>query len=167
MCNVTTTDIERKLQAAQALYDGATTAGEKLAALKAVSRLKSKLVELPALTKHKSMTVDGTPLSELGLGLGPTTNGKDCPNPKCGGRGYETHHGPAWKVCPVETCFRGLVTYKHWDTVEHITRYCFVCDGLGQVRASGNVYYVKCRQCDGTGEVINFNPVIPKGALRS
>ena len=31
-------------------------------------------------------TTDGTPLADLGLGLGPTTNGKDCES--CGHTGY-------------------------------------------------------------------------------
>lgn len=51
-------------------------------------------------SKNVSMpreTVDGTPLSELGLGLGPTTNGRDCT--ECDSRGYTTTTEHSLGVC--------------------------------------------------------------------
>lgn len=137
------------------------------------------------------MTADGTPLSELGKGLGPTTNGRICPD--CEGNGYETLEGfGSWKVC--ENCIGGRVprvypcrpckgtgkftqeksgrvvdcrVCKGTGLFRHprITMNCPVCDGTATVKTPGNVVYNICWRCKGAGEVKIFNPVIPKGAL--
>jgi hypothetical protein len=154
--------IKRKLDAATALYNGATTMGEKHAAFKAKERLGRKLdqcEESPALLE----TVDGIELSSLGLGLGPTTNGKDCEN--CNGMGYEVNHGYNYKVC--RGCNGGRVWYKDWRSGRDAVRDCFICRGSATVRIPGDEYYNRCLTCDGCGEIIIFNPVLLKGSLMS
>src|SRR5208337_3628731 len=42
-------------------------------------------------------TTDGRPLSELGLGLGPTQNGRDCD--KCHHKGYVEEAIGGWQTC--------------------------------------------------------------------
>lgn len=137
-------------------------------------------------------TVDGTPLSELGKGLGPTTNGQICP--ECDGNGYESTEGfGSWKVC--DRCISGRVprtftcrpckgtgkfTQKNSGRIvdcrvckgtgvfHHptLTMDCPICGGTATVRIPGqNVSYHICWKCKGAGEIKIFNPVIPKGAL--
>lgn len=137
-------------------------------------------------------TVDGTPLSELGKGLGPTTNGRICP--ECDGNGYESVEGfGSWKVC--DRCIGGRVprsftcrpcngtgkfTQKNSRRIVNcrvcrgtglfnhptLTMNCPDCDGTATVRIPGqNVSYHTCWKCRGVGEIKIFNPVIPKGAL--
>ena len=99
-------------------------------------------------------TEEGTPLSDLGLGLGHK-NGKPCE--KCKGQGY----------------------YKTWDWVLKPTRPgavpCPTCarmqSSLGCSRCWGKfkrvqeTIYKICAACQGHGEIELFNPVIPKGLL--
>jgi len=136
-------------------------------------------------------TVEGIPLAELGLGLGPTTNGKDCP--KCDHKGYIKDYGHSWHRCehcdddgmvPREfkckrcngtgtfftaqgrevdcrTC-RGTGIFKH----PYLSKPCSVCHGSKTVWSqTEQVFYRKCSHCNGTGELEIFNPVVPKGAI--
>jgi len=93
-------------------------------------------------TSKETCTTDGTPLYELGLGLGPTKNGKDCP--RCDRRGYTVQFGIAWKVC-TECDEFGRV--PRMSTVN-----CKYCGGTGKFtqRRSGRV--VDCLACKGTGK---------------
>jgi len=139
-------------------------------------------------------TVEGIPLSELGLGLGPTTNGADCP--ECEHRGYTKSFGHAFRVCQ-ECDEYGYVseTYSCRDcngTGRFIQRNsrkevaCRVCGGTGKFthpfrkvrcpkcQGSKTIWTEtekfnahKCWRCSGTGEIEIFNPLLPKGALRS
>lgn len=138
-------------------------------------------------------TVDGTPLSELGLGLGPTTNGKDCTD--CDSRGYTitTEHGVAkCKKCkgscqqprefPCRACggsrkfiqrrsrrevacrvCEGSGKFKH----PFQTEWCRNCHGTGRGSSEKivRIYAMKCYSCKGTGETEVWNPVLPKGRL--
>lgn len=137
-------------------------------------------------------TIDDTPLSELGLGLGPTTNGRDCP--ECEHRGYTVtkEHGRAecescgglgtqpreyaCRACGGSGKFRqrlgavvncrkcnGTGRFKH----PHHEEWCKNCGGLGKTRgpAVTRIYVHKCWSCKGTGEIEVLNPVLPKGRL--
>lgn len=109
--------------------------------------------------KHLKMPrtlVDGTPLSELGLGLGPTTNGRDCPH--CAHKGYTATYQHDMVACMACTG-RGRVR-RQW---------CNECAGRGRVRSPNpvSVYLLRCYSCKGTGEIEILNPVLPKGRLTS
>lgn len=150
---------------------------------------------------------DGTPLSTLGQGLGPTTNGRPCEG--CDSKGFTSYS--AWGVdCPdCRTSLRGVKyrcrrcggdgTFKRdgkavgqcrgcsgsgWIPerqkapsdrfgvfggfhAEPVNR-CTTCRGRGKINdPRGRVTHVKCYHCKGTGEILVFNPVIPKGLLSS
>lgn len=143
--------------------------------------------------KMPRKTVDGTPLSDLGLGLGPTTNGRVCSN--CDQRGYtvtKEHARERCKKCagtgsqpceyPCEFCSgtgkftqrrsrrvvdcrvcRGTGQYKHPFEKE----WCTNCAGSGITSADriAHIYVMKCWECKGTGEIRVWNPVLPKGRL--
>ncbi len=136
-------------------------------------------------------TTDGTPLYELGLGLGPTRNGRDCK--ECEHRGYTEEFGIDWVSC--ETCFgsgevprimpcrycengkfkqqrsghtvdcrvcKGTGKFKHPRHKE----VCLDCLGVGRKYGKGKqVRYCKCFDCKGMGEIELFNPLLPKGRL--
>ena len=138
-------------------------------------------------------TVEGIPLSELGLGLGPTTNGRDCES--CNHNGYTTGHGYHYVICqecdergmmprkfPCHACdgsgkftqrrservvdckrCNGTGQYKH----QFLTVPCSYCYGSKTIRVekTDSIYYNRCWKCNGTGEIMIFNPVLPKGAL--
>jgi len=91
------------------------------------------------------VTLDGTPLSELGLGLGPA-NGCDCP--KCDHRGYIALKQQAFTTCP--HCIDGLTNKRTFD--------CKYCNGTGKFtqRRSGRV--VDCKACNGSGEFVKTYP---------
>ena len=112
----------------------------------------------------KDSTIDGTPLSELGMGLGPTKNGKECLD--CNGKGYnEYRSGSNYVPCP--------------NTVHMINRRCALCGDTAcsnrwswwfgrkehWVRSKKKIIYHKCSHCKGTGEVEIFNPAFPKGFI--
>ena len=138
-------------------------------------------------------TSDGTPLYELGLGLGPMRNGRDCE--RCDHKGY-TEVNDHFSYLDNEYCWkcdtRGCVlssavchpcrgTGKFQQLRGRIVVTCRVCDGSG---IKSNVYqicpdchgskrinkpqrkrFVKCYECKGTGEIELFNSVLPKGRM--
>lgn len=143
---------------------------------------------------------DGTPLSDLGKGLGPTTNGKPCES--CAGKGFNSYTNGMVSCSDCrEEAFR--VSYRcrkcggdgEFKRSGKSVGKCFGCQGLGWVPEQrrgrglfGNVpinrcqtckgaqvvrdpkakkLHAKCWQCKGTGELLVFNPVIPKGLLRA
>lgn len=91
-------------------------------------------------------TVEGIPLSDLGLGLGPNTNGKDCE--QCAGRGYRSwedeQRRPHWSCYGVG---------------------CSACRYRGWFVGERKLKYRKCEACNGKGEIKIYNPVILKGAM--
>lgn len=129
----------------------------------------------------------GTPLSELGLGLGPNKNGRDCEH--CQHKGYTEQMIEGYQPCP--WCFGGWTRTQPCRRCDGKGRYmrngvdkgeCFGCKGSGTYRSpslircqvcrgtggkyvpAGTAYHV-CYYCQGTGEIEIFNPVIPKGRL--
>ena len=65
-----------------------------------------------------AMTTDGMPLSQLGLGLGPMKNGRDCP--RCDHRGYTEDRGIEWR------------SDFHRST-RTLYRRCYECKGTGEI----------------------------------
>lgn len=133
-------------------------------------------------------TNQGIPLSELGLGLEPNKNGRDCEG--CNHKGYTEHQLSGWKSCPDclmgysynQTCSncrgtgkfgikgKGLVTCSvckgEGKNVSYFPQICRRCKGVGgQVIAKPEIEYLMCCTCKGTGEIEIHNPVIPKGRL--
>ena len=112
-------------------------------------------LEQPSMPR---VTVDGTPLCDLGLGLGPTTNGTDCKH--CERRGYTVVEEKGKVSCP--TC-DGMGLYLH---PVYGRRNCCTCDGHGRVYYKhAKLYVLMCGTCHGTGEIKIYNPVLPKGRL--
>lgn len=139
-------------------------------------------------------TVDGTFLAELGLGLGPTKNGTDCP--ACQHKGYSEEFGASFKVCDacdrygnvirevicgpcrgtgqfrqrrsqrIVTCLKCSGAGKHLGTKMTDWMSCPKCRGTKTVYSKkSEIFYRKCFECSGTGEIAMFNPVMIKGAL--
>lgn len=133
---------------------------------------------------------DGTPLSECGLGLGPTVNGKACP--ACHGCGYreirERKPCPdcrTWGVWSLRWAYRcrkcgGSGRFlrnghdvgkcypcdgRGWIRADAIFNNCRTCDGTRYATTQNVTSYVRCSNCEGTGEVKVLNPVLPKGLL--
>lgn len=134
---------------------------------------------------------DGTLLTMCGLGLGPTINGKPCP--ECRGRGYrEIYERERCPDCRPMGLFYFRYEYrcrKCAGTGRFLRNgkdvgICFACNGFGWHRdhdpsafgdrcgtCRGTRYastrqvasYMKCHACDGTGEIKVLNPVLPKG----
>lgn len=144
----------------------------------------------PAIPRE---TVDGIPLSELGLGLGPTTNGVGCI--RCEQRGYTITKEHARGLCQscegrgarprYEDCVSCNGTGKFTQRRSGRTVDCYTCIGSGKYtrpywqqrcescqglgRTNGkqvtSIFVMKCGECKGTGEILVWNPVIPKGRL--
>lgn len=151
---------------------------------------------------ESSFCEDGTPLSDLGQGLGPTTNGKPCDGcdakgftsysaemvqcpdcrpgirnvqyrcRRCGGDGMFKRDGRAMGQC--NGCRGGgWVTSRDTKRVDTIfgvrmmpANRCATCRGVERVKdPRGRLIHNKCYSCKGTGEILVFNPVIPKGLL--
>lgn len=96
-------------------------------------------------------TVDGTLLSDLGLGLGPTTNGRDCDT--CSGFGYRSWTEPIRRMVQCNRC-AGRGCWKCWNTGREEKT-------VGQ----STIKYARCGTCNGTGEIKIYNPVILKGSI--
>lgn len=133
-------------------------------------------------------TTDGTPLYELGLGLGAMRNGRDCE--RCQHKGYTEErnflgqhsctkcdwHGRVLDEVPCKPCGgTGRFTQaRSGHTVPCRTchgrgnklgyRLCPDCNGKKYV-GEGKVHYVKCYECNGTGEIELFSPLLPKGRI--
>lgn len=99
-------------------------------------------------------TIDGTLLAELGQGLGPTVNGRQCG--ECSGRGWTTYRDEITRPCP--ECLKVAFRPRHFT-------WCRRCYGSGTVVAGHVIRYQKCFRCHGVGEIALFNPVFPKGRL--
>lgn len=133
-------------------------------------------------------TADGTPLYELGLGLGPTKNGRDCE--RCQHKGFTEEKRYDWghyDVCTKCDEFGNIVvptacrpcggTGKFTQERSQKTVDCRVCGGSGKGRpqhkscpdcegvkrsTKRSTYYSKCYKCNGTGEIELFNALMPK-----
>jgi DnaJ-class molecular chaperone len=135
-------------------------------------------------------TVDGIPL----LGLGPTTNGSDCP--RCSHKGYveykplntvkcDCDYGMTYRSAPCKHC-RGTGTVKlaiglkvvDCERCKGTGRFffrginnlidCPKCEGIGwRSGETSSRKYRKCYECEGTGELPMMNPVLMKCAFGS
>lgn len=151
----------------------------------------------------RERTFEGVLLSELGLGLGPTVNGRDCP--RCERKGYTTTqysypekckrcnghgdimicracHGsgqytnPVGRKVPCRRCnAKGfwpapkINPRNYWDVFMRRApgaQGCPDCHATGQTQVMVNKFtYYKCGECNGTGEIKIYNPVILKNGL--
>ena len=96
-------------------------------------------------------TSDGYWLSDLGLGLGPLENGRPCT--ACKSQGYRRVNDTDVRTCP--DCGN-----RRWARF-----LCRHCRGRGWV-SEPSVRYERCLECRGTGEILIFNPALPKGRLK-
>lgn len=99
-------------------------------------------------------TMSGILLSELGNGLGSTTNGKECAD--CDGNGYTSQagrHSIACRRCDYLGFYKG--------------RACRTCGGTKELPLlyDNPCSHHLCSNCNGTGETEMFNPVFTKGVL--
>jgi len=147
-------------------------------------------LDVPGDELRELRTTDGIALGSLGLGLGPTKNGKDCTF--CNGKGYTPIEYPVFQNC--DYCFGNGYSDRFICTrCNGSGRYtnrsgregdCFRCKGSGQFRtrrevicrkcnglgrAMNRIYskteFTVCSTCRGTGETEVWNPVLPKGRL--
>jgi hypothetical protein len=115
--------------------------------------------------KEFCYTEEGTPLSDLGRGLG-MRNGKPCQ--KCKGVGYRKEQ--AWRLVPKPTPevfhIQGATpTPCRRCAALQSTLGCHVC--WGRFDRKLLTLYLICAACQGHGEIELFNPVLPKGLLSS
>lgn len=102
------------------------------------------------------LTTDGTALDELGLGLGPAKNGKECID--CKGAGYSKVKRRVVLWFPYEPCSICRLMGSTWG--------CQKCSHLLFTHADKvETIYGTCVRCQGKGETEIMNPVIPKGFL--
>jgi DnaJ-class molecular chaperone len=94
-------------------------------------------------------TSDGYALSTLGLGVGPTINGRPCT--ACASAGYRRIKDYDHIACP--DCRNTRMRFL-----------CSRCHRRGWVTVDTQ-RFERCWECKGAGEIIVFNPVIPKGRL--
>lgn len=128
-------------------------------AFKFLQKVNDLMKELPRVftigTKNgqnqgEQFTTDGTPLYELGLGLGPRINGKNCPD--CNKKGYRTTQGTAWSYC--SSCDDSGMT---WVNTEVLTD-CKYCKGSGKFTQARSRRVVDCRACRGSGKFRRVEP---------
>ena len=158
-----TDGIEEAFKALSGAYDS----------LKQLYQLGSRLFDAEPLEdvvegepKPPSMprtTIDGTPLSDLGLGLGPTTNGRECA--RCEQRGYTILREHGRMPCPKcggRNMFNGRGEFQY-----PFRNMCTACNGTGKspTERVTRIIAMKCGDCKGTGEIEIANPALPKGRL--
>jgi len=132
------------------------------------------------------VTTDGTPLYELGLGLGPLKNGRDCE--RCQHKGFTEEKslfgsrlctncdwdGQTYGDVTCRSC-NGTGQFKQTRServvecraclgrgVRRGRRPCPICQGKTFVGGSEKITYTKCYECKGTGEIELFNAAFPK-----
>jgi DnaJ family protein A protein 2 len=86
-------------------------------------------------------TANGVLLKDLGLGLGPNVNGKDCPT--CGHKGYIENNDPPDHY-PCTRCYGTGLVYRHHPV-------CRACKGTGKFKQARSGRVVECRVCKGSG----------------
>lgn len=149
-----------------------------------ISTFSDSILKTDTVEGIEAKCEDGTLLSKLGKGLGPTTNGVECG--ECRGRGFGKHDIGGQHPCfdcggylafsrlPCLKCNRSGV-YK----VNGVARgKCFACNGTGMlnvkcktchgtrwVKEESKIVYNLCLKCKGCGELPMWNPVLPRGLL--
>lgn len=149
------------------------------------------VIQIDGATMSIFKTITGESLATLGLGLGPTQNGIDCPD--CNHLGYRTFHDSHWGTCmecfgskyvPQKFACRSCSGRGKIVTIDNKSVSCLPCNGTGQVAhhskksicptcsgagasytRAGVAYHQICWRCSGTGEIPILNPVLPKGRL--
>ena len=141
-----------------------------------------------AASQRDQRCEDGTPLTECGLGLGLTVNGRPCPG--CHGRGYgevfsrercpDCREAGVWGLNYEYRCRRCSGTGRFmrngrdvgecfackgtgWHRDRSVYNHCGTCGGTGYASTKKVICYAKCHACEGTGEIKVLNPVLPKG----
>jgi len=138
---------------------------------------------------------DGTPVKNLGRGFPITEAATTCE--ECDGQGFRTHETPAKAVCsscggtgwltvdcrfcegkgcsrcrngkfvPFKAYCRRRGLHPFWDFCPPRLQ-CSACNGVGTVtNGKTERRTFRCPRCEGIGEVKLFNPVLPRGQLRS
>lgn len=111
-----------------------------------------KVLDAIAVDKDVVLTtVDGILLSDLGNGLGPMKNGKECSH--CEGNGYtRVEIGEHWEPC------------RHCDgSGYHQVLMCKSCGGRGYfINPKTEERVATCETCKGTGEYVLAHPVACK-----
>jgi len=138
--------------------------------------------------KKEILTTSGDRLSDLGLGMPPNKNGRDCTD--CNHKGYQEREVGGVERCSwcmmgwaySQPCRRCKGTGKFSNKAGKVVGECFnckgsgihqcnsvtrcaVCKGQGYKIVPTGVEYVVCASCQGVGEIEIYNPVIPKGRL--
>lgn len=163
-------------------------ASERFQHLRAVFKFACK--NYVELNDELAKTIEGTPLSSLGNGLGERKNGRPCD--RCNAKGF--HADPQLKPC--RNCRPQpdrLLQYEYrcnrcdgsgeyhrngvlkgkcfkcngrgWKRGRAMGNRCHACKGSMVVESSSASTYRICRTCEGCGEIEIFNPVLPKGLL--
>lgn len=103
-------------------------------------------------------TEEGTPLSDLGRGVGSRKNGAECS--ECGGCGYHARKRRNIVWSPKPPCTVCVAVGSTWG--------CQRCryGGFSHTDKVLDVYSI-CAPCQGKGEIELLNPVIPKAFLTS
>lgn len=132
------------------------------------------------------VATDGTPLYELGLGLGPRKNGRDCE--RCQHKGFTEEpdfRNTCWECDPYGRVIADVPCTPCGGTGWFTQRrggqrvICRVCRGRGEKFATitcpkcngtksvgkKRVRYSRCYECKGTGEIELFSPLILKGTI--
>jgi DnaJ family protein A protein 2 len=91
--------------------------------------------------EDEQKTTNGVLLKDLGLGLGPNVNGKDCPT--CGHKGYIEHYDHTGYY-PCSRCYGTGAVYRQHPT-------CRACKGTGKFKQARSGRVVECRVCKGSG----------------
>lgn len=151
-------------------------------------------IELVEEDLQKLSTVCGVLLSNLGKGLDQKTNSKTCND--CSGKGYATYYEKTADCPDCRLYSRGVICWgveyrcgackgsglsrrsrkgkdcaacqgTGWRRTRHRSSTCRTCKGALYVENVKTRQFVKCAQCNGSGELAIFNPVLPKGLLSS
>lgn len=129
-----------------------------------VSEYKRLLRSFPDNLVLPKATTDGTPLSELGLGIDPKLSARECDC--CEGKGYRTTREAIWAACSGCEGVGMVDPSIRYPRGGFLPRRCYVCRGFGyRELPEGFVHYERCYHCTGTGEIRLYNPVIPRNRL--
>ena len=142
-------NIQRKIDALRRLEIDQQGKPEGLLAHNRRLKLQAKLATLPQTANLK--TIEGDLLDNLGCGLGATTNGRPCGG--CSGLGYRQFY--AWT---------GSFSGTRETIILPTGRVVYLRFGVPSPQKKP-LSYSRCRNCEGTGEVVVFNPVILKGSI--
>lgn len=124
-------------------HNRAQNANEQFAKVKEAFELlkTSDQLEFTENASRELYTDDGSKLSTLGKGLGPTTNGAPCP--ECEARGFHMFTN-AWRCCEDCRLVADGIFSEHWEYR------CHKCKGSGKFK-KGDRVIGDCFPCKGKG----------------